>query len=123
MNIDLGKSPSRPHTNAAPGSEFHGAPGQYDDGLRFNSGVKGFKIGERKHERIPVTAGPGEYNHEIADGLTKAKTPNINLGSSPSRPHTNAAAGSEFQGAPGQYDDGIRFNTGVKGFKIQEKRE
>ena len=54
----------------------------------------------------------------MADGMTKAKTPNINLGSSPSRPHTNAAPGSEFHGAPGQYDDGIRFNTGVKGFKI-----
>ena len=54
----------------------------------------------------------------MADGQTKAKSVNINLGTSPSRPSTNAVSGSEFQGAPGQYDDGIRFNTGVKGFKI-----
>ena len=59
----------------------------------------------------------------MADGLTKTKMPNINLGSSPSRPHTVANQGSEFQGAPGQYDDGVRFNSGVKSFRIGEKRE
>ena len=70
-----------------------------------------------------MTAGPGEYNHERAESITKTKTPNINLGSSPSRPHTIANAGAEFQGAPGQYDDGLRFNSNVKGFKIGEKRD
>ena len=89
-NIDLGKSPSRPVSNAVAGSEFQGAPGQYDDGIRFNTGVKGFTIEQRRDKPIPRTAGPGEYNHEMADNLTKTKTPNINLGSSPSRPHTNA---------------------------------
>ena len=105
-NINLGTSPSRPNTIAVSGSEFQGAPGQYDDGIRFNSGVKGFKIGEKKDERIPVTAGPGEYNHERADNVTKNRTPNINMGTSPSRPGTVAVTGSEFQGAPGQYDHG-----------------
>ena len=85
-NINLGSSPSRPHTNAVQGSEFQGAPGQYDDGIRFNTGVKGFKIAEKREHRIQKTAGPGEYDHERADSLTKTRTPNINLGSSPSRP-------------------------------------
>ena len=29
------------------------APGQYDDGKRFNTGVKSFKIGEKREEKIP----------------------------------------------------------------------
>ena len=43
--------------------------------MRFNTGVKGFKIGEKREEVITRTAGPGEYNHEAADNLTKSKTP------------------------------------------------
>ena len=93
-NINIGSSPSRPHSLAVTGSGAD--PGQYDDGIRFNSGVKGFKIEGKKEERIPVTAGPGEYNHEAADNLTKNRTPNINLGTSPSRPGTVAVTGSEF---------------------------
>ena len=50
------------------------------------------------------------------------KTPNINLGSSPARPQSFAKA-NDTDAAPGQYDDGIRFNSGVKSFKIGEKRE
>lgn len=43
------------------------APGQYDDGKRFNSGVKGFKIGEKRETRIETTAGPGTYDVERAE--------------------------------------------------------
>jgi len=50
-NIDLGSSPSRPQSFAK-GGDLDVAPGQYDDGLRFNSGVKGFKIGEKRETRI-----------------------------------------------------------------------
>ena len=48
--------------------------------------------------------------------------PNITMGGSPSRPQSFAKSG-DVDVAPGQYDDGIRFNSGVKGFKIAEKRE
>ena len=47
------------------------APGQYDDGKRFNSGVKGFKIRERRESPIRESAGPGTYSPENADKLTK----------------------------------------------------
>ena len=57
---------------------------------------KGFKIAEKREQRIPKTAGPGEYDHERADALTKTKSPNINLGHSPSRPGTFAVTGAEF---------------------------
>ena len=62
------------------------APGQYDDGIRFNSGVKGFIIAEKRETRTVETMGPGAYEPDKADALTKPKIPNINLGSTPSRP-------------------------------------
>eukprot|EP00353_Schmidingerella_taraikaensis_P000920 CAMPEP_0185596456 /NCGR_PEP_ID=MMETSP0434-20130131/80769_1 /TAXON_ID=626734 ORGANISM="Favella taraikaensis, Strain Fe Narragansett Bay" /NCGR_SAMPLE_ID=MMETSP0434 /ASSEMBLY_ACC=CAM_ASM_000379 /LENGTH=546 /DNA_ID=CAMNT_0028224967 /DNA_START=7 /DNA_END=1644 /DNA_ORIENTATION=+ len=120
-NIDLGSSPSRPQSFAK-GGDLDVAPGQYDDGLRFNSGVKGFKIGEKREERVKESMGPGAYSPERAEGITKTKMPNINMGSSPARPQS-FAKGGDIDVAPGQYDDGLRFNSGVKGFKIGEKRE
>ena len=65
--------------------------------------------------------GPGSYSPEIADSLTKTRTVNIDMGHSPSRPHS-FAQGGDVNVAPGQYDDGKRFNDGVKSFKIGEKR-
>jgi hypothetical protein len=47
----MGSSPSRP-TSFAKGGDVDVAPGQYDDGIRFNSNVKSFKIGERREEKI-----------------------------------------------------------------------
>ena len=105
------------------GHEHATSPGQYDDGIRFNTGIKPFKIGEKREKPIPKTAGPGDYSPERGDSLTKTKTPNIDLGKSPSRPNTFAVAGHEHATSPGQYDDGVRFNTGVKSFTIGEKRE
>lgn len=43
------------------------APGQYDDGKRFNSDVKGFKIGEKRLEKPSEGMGPGAYSPERAD--------------------------------------------------------
>ena len=120
-NINMGSTPSRP-ASFAKGGDVNVAPGQYDDGVRFNSGVKGFKIAEKREPRTVETMGPGAYDPEGADGLIKPKMPNINLGSSPSRP-ASFAKGGDVDVAPGQYDDGIRFNSNVKGFKIAEKRE
>ena len=119
--VNMGTSPARPGTFAK-GGDTDVAPGQYDDGIRFNSGVKGFKIGERREEKVKITAGPGTYSPERSEIITKTKTVNINMGTSPSRPGT-FAKGGDVDVAPGQYDDGIRFNSGVKGFKIGERRE
>ena len=89
--------------------------------MRFNTGVKGFKIGEKREERAVEGMGPGAYDPDRADRHTKPKIANIDLGSSPSRP-ASFAKGGDVDVAPGQYDDGMRFNTGVKGFKIGEIR-
>jgi len=50
-NINMGSSPARPSSFAKTG-DLEVAPGQYDDGMRWNSGVKSFKIGEKREERI-----------------------------------------------------------------------
>ena len=81
------------------------APGQYDDGKRFNDNVKSFRIGEKRPERPNTNMGPGAYDPERADSLTKSKMPNINMGGSPARPHS-FAQGGDVNVAPGQYDDG-----------------
>ena len=119
-NINMGSSPARPQSFAK-GGDVDVAPGQYDDGKRFNSGVKGFKIGEKRATKIKKTAGPGEYSPERAERQTRSKAPNIDLGKSPARPQS-FAKGGDVNVAPGQYDDGKRFNSDVKGFKIGEKR-
>ena len=93
-NIDMGRSPSRPTSFAGPGTADHAAPGQYDDGKRFNTDVKGFKIGEKREEAIQRGPGPGEYDHVRADSLTKTKTANIDMGRSPSRPTSFANPGA-----------------------------
>ena len=80
------------------------APGQYDDGMRFNSNVKSFKIGEKRLEKPREGMGPGAYEPELAENLTKTRTVNIDMGKSPSRP-TSFAKGGDVNVAPGQYDD------------------
>ena len=63
------------------------APGQYDDGnLKFANNVNGFTIGEKREQRIQQTVGPGEYDTDRADNVTKSKSPQVSLGNSPSRP-------------------------------------
>ena len=66
--------------------------------------------------------GPGAYEPDKADAMTKPKIPNINLGSTPSRPQSFAKSG-DIDVAPGQYDDGRVFGKDVKTFTIAEKRE
>ena len=76
------------------------APGQYDDGKRWNDNVKSFKIGEKRAEKPREGMGPGTYSPERADGVTKSKMPNINMGSSPARPQS-FAQGGDVNVAPG----------------------
>ena len=66
--------------------------------------------------------GPGAYDPDRADAMTKSKTPNINMGTSPSRP-ASFAKGGDVNVAPGQYDFGKNFGEDTKSFKIGEKRD
>ena len=65
--------------------------------------------------------GPGAYDPERAESLTKPKMPNINMGTSPSRP-ASFAKGGDYEVAPGQYDHEKPFGADVKAHRIGEKR-
>ena len=117
-NVNMGSSPARgsfkPRTDSV-------GPGQYDDGKTFGSETKTFIIGEKRAERIVETMGPGAYSPERGDALTKTKTANINMGSSPARASIVKTTGIDI--APGQYDDrSYEMSKSKKTFTIGEKR-
>ena len=61
-------------------------PGQYNESKQFGSDVKSFKIGQRLDDKIvETTAGPGDYDADRADAVTKTKNANVTMGTSPSR--------------------------------------
>ena len=67
--------------------------------------------------------GPGAYDIEKADHLTKTKVTNIRMDSSPGRDATLVLANNTDLG-PGQYDDrDYDWGNQSKGFTIGEKRE
>ena len=50
------------------------SPGSCDKHLiEFGKDAKSFKIGEKYSEKYDQNLGPGTYNHEKADSLTKPK--------------------------------------------------
>ena len=100
----MGSSPSRGSFIRNDGPNI--GPGQYNDGKRFGSETKSFRIGEKRAERIQETMGPGAYSPERADGVTKSKLANVNMGTSPSRGRV-VQKGNDI--GPGQYDDGNQF--------------
>ena len=64
--------------------------------------------------------GPGTYDPDRADGVTKPRAANINMGSSPSR---GSMIRKDYANiGPGQYDDGKSFGKETKTFTIGEKR-
>ena len=85
-NINMGSSPSRPQSFAQ-GGDVDVAPGQYNHEKPFGADVKSLTIGQNRPDVRPHQGsgmGPGTYNPDNA--LTKPKMPNIDMGSSPSRP-------------------------------------
>ena len=113
----MGSSPARP----IPRNDVDVAPGQYDYDKGFaGEGVPSFKIGEKRPNPEPYNnVGPGQYNPDVADAVTKQRTPNVNLGSSPARPIPR----NDVNVAPGQYDYDKGFGGDVQyNFKIGEKR-
>ena len=71
---------------------------------------------------IARTAGPGDYEPEAAEGLTKTKNRGALIGSSPTRPD-NFTRTQDYNADPGAYDDGKRFGDDTKSFRIGEKRD
>ena len=52
----------------------NGGPGQYNPTKPFAHDTKSFIIGEFREQAIPVTVGPGEYDHTRSDNITHTKS-------------------------------------------------
>lgn len=70
-------------------------------------------IGVKHEVRIESSPGPGEYQHERADSLTKIKAPAAIFTSNASRPESKLDA----NGGPGTYDSPSKFGE-ISGTKI-----
>ena len=68
--------------------------------------------------------GPGAYDPDRADAVTKTRTTTINMGSSPARGSFIRQGNDSANVGPGQYDDrNYEFGSKTKSFTIGEKRE
>lgn len=56
-----------------------GGPGTYNRTSSFDNLQGGFTIGKKYTEKQSYSPGPGEYNPEKADGVTKPKSACINV--------------------------------------------
>ena len=92
----------------------------YDDGKDFLSDVKGFKIGELRPQKLNDNVGPGHYNPERAESVTKPVNPSYKISNSPSRPESFAIAGQV--GTAGSSVTYPKFGNDTKTFTIGEKR-
>jgi len=74
-------------------------------------------IGVKHEVRIESSPGPGEYQHERADSLTKIKAPAAIFTSSASRPESKLDA----NGGPGTYESPSKFGV-ISGTKMNGVR-
>ena len=117
-NINMGSSPSR-GAYIQKGNE-NTAPGQYDDGRTFGYDTKTFTIGEKRETKTVETIGPGNYSPDRADGITRVRTTNITMGTSPGRAELVSKTSTTV--GPGHYEDSKHFGQDTKTFTIGEKR-
>ena len=60
-------------------SQAVGGPGSYNPTKPFGHDSKWFVISENRQNPQVVTVGPGEYNYERADSLTKVKAREVEI--------------------------------------------
>ncbi len=64
-------------------AEPNNGPGSYSPSKPFGADLGKITIGKKVDERIETSVGPGHYNPERSDSLTKPRTVSVNLDSSP----------------------------------------
>ena len=58
-------------------------------------------------KKLETTAGPGAYSPERADGITRVKTTNITMGTSPGRAELVTKTATSL--GPGEYEHSKQF--------------
>ena len=113
---------ARPSTFADQSKKDFAGPGHYKTARNFGENAKSFTIGTKTETKIETSAGPGQYDAERSLSVTKSRSKAALIGKDKARPDTFANEAHVGTAGPGQYDDGVRFNSNVKSFKIGEKR-
>ena len=102
----MGTSPSRADLVSKTATTV--GPGEYEHSKQFGQETKSFTIGEKREFKTVETIGPGAYSPDRADGITKLRSINIDMGKSKTG-RDNSIKASEVTVGPGQYDDGKQF--------------
>lgn len=117
------KAASRPNTFASINHDVTGGPGQYDSPKKFGEEIPGFTIGRKRNGKYSDTPGPGTYEPERAETVTKASPKKSVFEKSPSRPKNFAPRGHDVTSGPGQYTDNKKFGDDTKVFSFGARRE
>lgn len=98
------------------------SPGEYNVAKPFGSDAKGFTIGTKKEKTIEVSPGPGDYNKDRSESLTKHRSRDVSFGKE-SRGKEDAQA--QDRAAPGQYVSERFYQWGkeLPIFSMGQKRE
>ena len=95
-----------------------GGPGTYDRTSSFENLHGGFTIGKKYIDKKSYSPGPGEYNPEKADGVTRPKSACINI-----YKKTEKSKSNEFSLlGPGAYEVAAQFGESTNKMTIGERR-
>ena len=84
VNIHMGTE-TRAANLASKTASSNLGPGAYEGDKKFGEDSKTFTIGEKRYEKVVETMGPGLYDPDRADNITRVRSANVHMGSSPSR--------------------------------------
>ena len=92
-------------------------PGHYEENNTLVYNMHGWTIGEKREEQVQVTLGPGQYQHEEGDGLTKNRAPMALISPAKDPSPIQATIG------PGAYEEYNNIVNNMRSWTIGEKRE
>lgn len=86
----------------------------------FGSDAKTFTIGAKRKERVERSPGPGDYDHERSDSVTKTRAPAVDFAKNPERDSPNKSVDT-----PDFYELERFYNypKEIPNFSMGQKRE
>lgn len=92
---------------------YHG-PGAYENYMQFGDDLNKMTIFEKRNQSLEDTPGPGLYDHERAEKLTKPGSQSKNFMFSPARTEQS----HDLNPGPGQYGQHMEFGSDSKAMTI-----
>ena len=123
-NAKFSKSKGRPESFAHQAQGDNAGPGAYYTAQPFDAKTKSIPINKEPRDKRPAPqsgpTGPGAYNSETGEKLTKARTKSA-LIVKQKRPD-NFTKNREYEPAPGEYNVDKPFGSGLNKVVIEGKR-